>query len=546
MIVTKTFSIEGAKMMKKKLLMVIIGIALLAACTMNSDHTTTEPTESISDEPVYPEENCDKALEESDPHWIPIWCEEFDYVGPPNPAKWVLEHKGDGFGNNEEQYYTPRKENVYVENGVLRITVRKEKYRTRNYTSAKLMSIGKGDFRYGKIEVRAKLPQGRGTWPAIWMMPTESVYGGWPNSGEIDIMEHVGYDPNRIHGTVHTANYNHKLGTQKGKSIVVEDVFNTYHVYAIEWEPDAIRWFVDGIQYFEFKNDETTNPDQSPANWPFDQYFYIILNVAFGGDWGGAHGIDPNFTESSMYVDYVRVYQKNYEALDQTPPDPVTDIHLLDDSPTHTHIVWKKATDDVGVSHYEIYLDDQLVGTTSFRKYIFEDLKPETEYLVKIVAVDFTNKRSKEEILSFTTSHYPSILDRIKATTYFDMWGVFDQDTEDEDGGKNLFGFQPNDYVKYQLYVPETGMYRAKIRVASYDGEQSLQLIDCTDEEERILTTVVFEATGGFQQWETIVTEDLLYLNQGTLILMIKATGGDFSLNWFQFVQIHEETGEDI
>lgn len=243
--------------------------------------------------------------------WTLVWSDEFDYVGLPDPEKWTLEQKGDGFGNKELQFYTNRKENVWVEDDVLRITVRKEIYSLKSYTSAKLMSIGKGDFRYGKFEIRAKLPQGLGTWPAIWMMPTVSNYGTWPNSGEIDIMEHVGYDQNRVHGTIHSKNYNHMIGTQKGKSILLDNVAEEFHVYAIEWSPDGIKWFADGVLYNEFKNDAVNNPDGSTGNWPFDHEFYLILNVAFGGNWGGAQGLDPFFAESSMIVDYVRVYQRD-------------------------------------------------------------------------------------------------------------------------------------------------------------------------------------------------------------------------------------------
>ena len=242
--------------------------------------------------------------------WKLVWQDEFDYVGLPDPDKWILEHKGDGFGNNELQFYTPRKENVWVEDGVLKITARKEKYQGRDYTSAKLMSKGKGDFLYGRFEVRAKMPKGKGVWPAVWMLPSGSKYGIWPNSGEIDIVEFVGYDPSRIHGTVHTANYNHMINTQKGTSVVVDGAADNFYVYSMEWSPSGIKWFVDDKLYYEFDNDEGNNPDNSSRNWPFDQPFYLILNLAFGGDWGGAQGLDPNFTESSMIVDYVRVYSK--------------------------------------------------------------------------------------------------------------------------------------------------------------------------------------------------------------------------------------------
>lgn len=400
---------------KYNVFLVLFIFILLAGCNFSflEPITSTSQETSSSSEPTEPTEDtdphlpgvgvdCQKAWEQRPDGWIPIWCEEFDYTGLPDETKWYIEHKGDGFGNEELQYYTPREENVYVENGYLRITVRKEYYLGRHYTSGKLMSVNRGDFLYGRIEIRAKLPEGKGTWPAFWMMPTDSVYGHWPKSGEIDIMEHVGYDPNRIHGTIHTENYNHMYGTQKGNSIVVDDVFNTYHVYAIEWGPTSIKWFVDGIQYFEFKNDRTTNPNASSANWPFDQKFYVILNVAFGGTWGGARGIDPNFVESSMYVDYVRVYQKDYETLDVKAPEPVSGYLLVSSSPEYTKVIWNYSEDDTGVSHFEVYLNGDYVGQTRANRYEFRNLTQGKQYSLLVVAVDFTGKRSEPTLFKFT------------------------------------------------------------------------------------------------------------------------------------------------
>jgi beta-glucanase (GH16 family) len=138
------------------------------------------------------------------------------------------------------------------------------------------------------------------------MMPQKSVYGGWPNSGEIDIMEHVGYDLGTVHGTIHTEAYNHKIGTQRGGSIYVGDAHTEFHVYSIEWTPDEIKWFVDGEEYYSFRN-----PNLTYKEWPFDQPFFLIMNIAIGGDWGGAQGIDENLTEAVMEVDYVRVIQSS-------------------------------------------------------------------------------------------------------------------------------------------------------------------------------------------------------------------------------------------
>jgi len=234
-----------------------------------------------------------------------VWSDEFNVDGVPDEEKWKIITGGDGFGNHELQYY--KEDNVVVEDGLLIIEALKEDYSGREYTSAKLQSINEGNFKYGKVEVKAKLPYGTGTWPAIWMMPTANRYGGWPNSGEIDIMEHVGYDMNNVVGTVHTTTYNHTKGSQKGDSILLDDVSTEFHIYEMEWLPDKIHFKADGVTYFTFENKYRDCPSED--EWPFNMDFYLILNVAIGGDWGGAQGIDDEIFPQTMEIDYIRVYQ---------------------------------------------------------------------------------------------------------------------------------------------------------------------------------------------------------------------------------------------
>jgi beta-glucanase (GH16 family) len=173
----------------------------------------------------------------------------------------------------------------------------------KGYTSAKLVSKGKGSWQYGYFEIRAKLPQGRGTWPAIWMLPEENRFGGWPKNGEIDIMEHVGYDAGRVHGTVHTEAFNHLLGTQKGAQLMVPNFASEFHTYAVDWKQGQMDFYIDGQHYFTFKNSGNGHQE-----WPFDQSFYLILNLAVGGNWGGKEGVDASIWPQRMEVDYVRVY----------------------------------------------------------------------------------------------------------------------------------------------------------------------------------------------------------------------------------------------
>lgn len=243
-----------------------------------------------------------------DPGWTfettPAWQDEFEYTGKPDPTRWGYDLGGDGWGNNELQFYTDSLENARVGGGVLTVEARPQEKGGRDYTSARVISKGKGDFRYGRFEVRAKLPAGRGTWPAIWMLPTDWKYGGWPDSGEIDIMEHVGYDPGRIHVTMHTTAYNHAINTQKTAIHAVPDAMTEFHRYRVDWTPSAIRGYIDDVPMYEFANEGT-----GPAAWPFDQRFHFLLNLAVGGNWGGKEGVDGNAFPASMQVDYVRVYR---------------------------------------------------------------------------------------------------------------------------------------------------------------------------------------------------------------------------------------------
>lgn len=239
-----------------------------------------------------------------------IWSDEFDEPGLPNPEKWLYDVGGSGWGNNEAQYYTEsRLENARVEDGHLIIEARNDgwplisRQKTHAYTSARLVSKGRGDFLYGRIEVRAKVPSGRGTWPAIWMLPTGNAYGIWPRSGEIDIMEHVGYDMGTIHGSLHSLNHNWTTGSQPTGTVSVPDAHTAFHTYAVEWSPSGVTFLLDGSPYYS-----ATNPQTVWQDWPFDQPFHLLLNVAVGGFWGGQQGIDPDIWPQRMTIDYVRVY----------------------------------------------------------------------------------------------------------------------------------------------------------------------------------------------------------------------------------------------
>jgi beta-glucanase (GH16 family) len=244
-----------------------------------------------------------------DKKWKLVWADEFNGTQI-DPAKWKFEVNGKGGGNGEMQYYTDRSQNASVEDGHLTITARKEEYQgpdgKRSYTSARLISKGLGDWEYGRFEARIKMPKGKGMWPAFWMMPTAEAYGIWPLSGEIDIAEVIGQEPNIVYGTLH---YGDKWpnNVHSGDKYILPngDFSDDFHVFAIEWQEGEIRWYVDGHLYDTQTQWRTAS---APFPAPFNQQFYFVLNVAVGGAWPGPPNAATVFPQK-MEVDYVRVYQ---------------------------------------------------------------------------------------------------------------------------------------------------------------------------------------------------------------------------------------------
>jgi len=257
--------------------------------------------------------------------WGLVWSDEFNYKGKPDSTKWAYDY---GFiSNKEKQYFTDSLKNARVEDGHLIIEAHKEKiankdYKnealsnkswlkyvteidTAQYTSVRLKTEGLNSWKYGRIEVKAKLPKGVGLWPAIWMLGENRKQVGWPESGEIDIMEHVGFSPDSIFGTIHTKAYNHMIGTERGKKIFIEKPYDMFHVFALEWTPEKMDFILDDVVYNHIENEHKTL-----AEWPFDQKFHLIMNVSVGGMLGGKKGIDNSVFPQQMVIDYVRIFQK--------------------------------------------------------------------------------------------------------------------------------------------------------------------------------------------------------------------------------------------
>ena len=255
-------------------------------------------------------------------NWQLVWSDEFNVDGPPNVENWNIQEWAPDVVNSEDQAYTARRKNVRVEDGHLIVEAFKEDYEGATYTSGRIHSVGKQDFLYGRFEARAKPPKGQGNWAAIWMLPSDPFKyatnckdipdwqgngdcDAWPNSGEIDILEHVGYLQGHVHGTVHNRAYYFVNKQQRKGRMLLDDLTDRFYNYVVQWGPDRIDMYVDDTLYFTYMNE-----NKSWREWPYDQPFHWIINLAIGGNWGRAGGpIDNSMFPQRLVVDYVRVYQ---------------------------------------------------------------------------------------------------------------------------------------------------------------------------------------------------------------------------------------------
>lgn len=286
--------------MKYKIIFSICLPALLCACGHKENSTDEIPEEKAPDTTV-------SGVPEG---YSLVWSDEFDYEGRPS-ADWVHENWDPGRVNNELQTYTDKeidgKFTTEVKDGYLYINCFKGE--DGKIYSGRINAKPDTGWKYGYVEARINLPSGKGTWPAFWMMPSNVDWStnGWPSCGEIDIMEEVGVDANRVSSSLHTGNYNHTIGTQKTHEMYLEGAEGEFHVYSLEWTPDYIKTYVDGNIQLMASRAEMGMDHES---WPFHYEFYPILNLAWGGDWGGYQGVDENALPATMKVDYVRIYQK--------------------------------------------------------------------------------------------------------------------------------------------------------------------------------------------------------------------------------------------
>ncbi len=508
---------------------------------------------------------------DAQPSWEPTWCDEFDYTGLPDPAKWSYDVGGHGWGNAESQFYTEdREENARVEDGHLILEARKESSGGRNYTSARLVSKTKGDWTYGRIEVRAQLPSGRGTWPAIWMLPTNRSYGEsyWPDNGEIDIMEHVGFNPGLIHATIHTDAFNHVNGTQRGGSIEIPDASEAMHVYAVEWTPNRMEFSVDGNSFWTHSKGLN-----NWRGWPFDKDFHLVMNIAIGGSWGGQQGIDDSIFPQKMLIDYVRVYR--YVDVPQLTIDAPANLEA-----GSTATLMGTAEDPDGrILRVELYQEDGLMetirGGTAQWSTSIENVSQGC-YTVHARAIDNGGWSSSSEprmvnVGDSCTQNAPYLMrphpiqERIEAE-YFDLGGPgiayreigFSPSNEGKgirlnegvdvypttDGiGYHVGNTARGEWIAYTVHVDQAGIYNLQMRMASQATRISFSV-----EFDGVDKTGVIDHTNARNTFQTVrvVTEDGIELDEGTQVMKLHFHAGTPVVNWIQFRLRSPTSNEDL
>lgn len=328
----------------------------------------------------------------ADTGWNLAWSDEFNGTSI-NTSNWKYETGGDGWGNNELEYYTNRSENARIENGNLVIEARKENYNGMNYTSARLKSQGLKNWTYGKVEARMKLPAGQGVWPAFWMLGENISQVSWPKCGEIDIMEHINNE-SAIHGTIHWDSTGNNTHAQYGAASPNIDV-TQYHVYSIEWDASSIKWFVDGTQYLEANIANNINGTEA-----FHKPFFILFNLAIGGNWpGNPDGSTP--FPAKMYVDYVRVYQHgdNNPTPAPTAPAVPSGLSAAASNQSSINVSWNASS---GATGYDLKVDNNIISNVT-SPYVNSGLTENSTHTYAVRAKNINGTSSWSNSISATT-----------------------------------------------------------------------------------------------------------------------------------------------
>lgn len=461
---------------------------------------------------------------EGNPNWTIIFNDDFNTDGVPDVTKWKVDPQPKGWINGEQQVYTDTThDNARVKDGKLIIKGKKDfpnGNTTEPWSSARLITQGKMDFLYGRVDVRARLPRARGSWPAIWLMPTSSAYGGWPKSGELDVMEHVGNNFGTVLSTVHTQNHNWTNGGQVSASRLLPDADSVYHVYSMEWSADSIMFMYDSVKVLTYPNPHTDWKD-----WPFDQKFFLILNVAIGGGMGGA--IAEADWPDSMMVDYVRISQKGLgtPVLDSITVTPATLTFL----PGKTQQYTVKALDQNG----HVMTVTPVWSITGAGNSITTGGLATLNDSAKITAtvtVDSVTKTATV-VANRRLADYKPIPAKIEAENFDNSNTCCTESTSDTGGGLNVSYIGTGTWLEYDISVPDSSEYRIQFRVAANSASSLNILLDTVP-----LQTVNLPASGGWQNWITVTSAPVRLL-PGQKTIRIQANKDGWNFNWLRFIR---------
>lgn len=471
---------------------------------------------------------------DGNPDWTMIYNDEFETDGLPDASRWTIDPRPKGWINSEQQVYTDAShDNARVRDGNLVLTGKKD-FPTGNpnepWSSARVISQGKMDFLYGKVEMRAKLPKARGSWPAFWLMPTSSSYGNWPKSGEIDILEHVGNTFGKAMCAVHTENRNWTNGGNLGGNEIMPDVDTVYHVYGLEWSPDSLRFTHDGRAFYTY-----VNPQTDWRDWPFDKPFYIILNIAIGGGLGG-NIVEADWPDS-MLVDYVRVYQKG---LGTPVPDSVeiipSEISVL---PGVTQQFTAKVWDQNGHVMDSITPVWSITGSGNTISASGLAVINSTG-VVTATATHDTITLSGSTNVQVRSTNYKPIPARIEAEDFDNTNACCSENTADTSGGLNMSRITGQTWFEYDIDVPDSMAYRIRFRVAA----NTLSGLSVT-EDSTALASVQLPASGGWQTWITVASAPIVF-GPGQQTIRVTSTTPGWNFNWLEIVPASAYEAESV
>lgn len=508
----------------------------------------------------------DQTTNHADAGYTLVWSDEFngDRIDPDNWEAMIgdgTEYGIPGWGNAELQYYTGRPENAYVEDGKLVIVALREDYKGFSYTSARLRTIGKADFLYGRMEARIKLPSTQGVWPAFWMLPTDSKYGGWPLGGEIDILESVNAAPDRVMGSIffgdpwpkmdHISVFTEPI-IRDGEPV---DLSQEFHVFAIEWQPYEIRWSMDGKVY-SVQNEWRSAGGPYPA--PFDNKFHFLLNIAVGGNGPGPPDPTSEWPQR-MYVDWVRVHQTENQPPTLLVTSPPDGAQIPGDEPVRFEV---EVSDPEGApSRVEFHVNHKMIGSATDSPHRCEWDAPDGCHEVKIRAVDddgFVNWTRLKIVKGagcppgpyhLTPSPAPG---RIEAED-FDIGppgeAYSDYDSENHgasyrddvevdiqdcsEGGYDIGWIMDGEWLKYSIKVKSSGKYAIIARTGSPEGTGRFHFeFDGVRKTETLATP----NTGDWQKYTDVIAEGV-ELAAGEQVMRVVVEKGGFNLNYIEMLK---------